>query len=253
MALIPTERFYKFNWVEYQRNHCFLIKDSKPSTLLLGDSIVTGLSRYPNIWNKYFAPINALNLGIGGNHVENFLWRTIDLPLPPSVKNVVILCGTSNIPINTPRDIADCIISIGSVSQRKSSGINVSVCGLIPRDECRSVNRVLINKVNEILKYQCNINGFAFTFQDHGWTFPSSSFDWSLFYEDMLHLTKQGNVKLAKSIPLTITSRYNHVDLSCTNSNTSYSDNARQKFQSTISFSLNEHDFPPLSMSAYFV
>ena len=45
MTLIPTERFYKSNWVEHYRNHCFMIKDSKPNTLLLGDSIVTVLRR----------------------------------------------------------------------------------------------------------------------------------------------------------------------------------------------------------------
>ena len=131
--------------------------------------------------------------------------------------------------------------------QKKSSGINVSICGLIPRDEGWSVSRVLINEVNEILKHQCNINGFAFIFQDHGWTFANGSLDCSLFYEDMLHLIEKGNVKLAKSITLSITSRYNHINLSSTNSSTSYSDITRQKVQSTISFLLNEHDFPPLS------
>ena len=45
MALIPTERFYKSNWVECHCNHCSMIKDLKPNTLLLGDSIITGLSR----------------------------------------------------------------------------------------------------------------------------------------------------------------------------------------------------------------
>ena len=63
----------------------------------------------------------------------------------------------------------------------------------------------------------------------------------------MLHLIEQGNIKLAKSITLTITSRYKDINLSSTNSNTSYSDITRQEVQSTISFSLNEHDFPPLS------
>ena len=54
------------------------------------------------------------------------------------------------------------------------------------------------------------------------------------------------NVKLAKSIILSITSQYNHINLCSTNRNTSYSDITRQKVQSTISFLLNEHDFPPL-------
>ena len=70
MALIPTERFDRSNWVEYHRNHCFMIKDSKPSILLFGYSIVADLSRYPNVLNEYFAPMSALNLGIGGDHVE---------------------------------------------------------------------------------------------------------------------------------------------------------------------------------------
>ena len=49
MALTLTERFNKSNWIEYHRNHCFMIKNAKPYTLLLGDSIKAGLSRYPNI------------------------------------------------------------------------------------------------------------------------------------------------------------------------------------------------------------
>ena len=170
-----------------------------------------------------------MNLGIGGDCVETVLWRIIDLSLLSSVKNVVILCGTNNISIHTLSDIADCIISIGSILQKKSSGINVSICGLIPRDKGWSVNRVLTNEANEILKQQCNINGFAFIFQDHGWTFANGSLHCSLFYKDMLHLIKKGNVKLAKSITLSITSRYNHINLSSTNSNTLYSDITREK------------------------
>ena len=52
----------------------------------------------------------------------------------------------------------------------------------------------------------------------------------------MLHLIEKGNVKLAKSITLSITSRYNHINLSSTNSNTSYSFITRQKVQSKFSF-----------------
>ena len=62
MALIPRECFYKSNWAEYHCNHCFMMEDSKPNTLLQGDSIVVGLSRYPNVWDESLALINALNL-----------------------------------------------------------------------------------------------------------------------------------------------------------------------------------------------
>ena len=32
MALVPTECFYKSNWIEYHRTHCFIDKDSKAET-----------------------------------------------------------------------------------------------------------------------------------------------------------------------------------------------------------------------------
>ena len=132
-----------------------------------------------------------MNLGIGGDRVENVLLRTVNLPLPFSVKNIVILCGSGNTPIDTLRHIADCIIHRGSIFRKKSNDINVSVCGLILCDECWLVNRALMNEVNEILKNQCNINGFAFIFQDRVRTLANA-----LFYKHLLHLIEQGNVKL---------------------------------------------------------
>ena len=88
------------------------------------------------------------------------------------------------------------------------------------KHECWSANRVVINEVSKILKYQCNINGFSFIFHDWRKTVANVSFNCSLFYKDMLDLIKQGNVKLAKLITLAITPQYNHINLSLTKSNT---------------------------------
>ena len=184
-----------------------------------------------------------MNLGSGEDQVENFLWRAVNLPLPSSVKNIVILCRINKIPIDTSRDTADCIVSIGSTFRKKSDNINVSVRGLIPRDEVWSVNSVVINEVNEILKYQCNINSVAFIFEDCGWNLANGSLDCPLFYKDLLHLIERGNFKLARSITLAITPRYNNINLSSTNSNISYSDITRKIVQISISFPLNECDF----------
>ena len=81
-GLIPAERFYKSNWVQgsgIPPELNIMIKDPKPNILLPGDSIVAGLSRYPNVSNQYLGPVIALNLGIGGNRVENVIWLAIDL------------------------------------------------------------------------------------------------------------------------------------------------------------------------------
>ena len=180
-----------------------------------------------------------MNLGIRGDRVENVLWRVISLPLPSSVRNVVVQCGTNNISTDSPRDIADCIVDVGTIFWRKSNTVNIIICGLIPRDECWSVNRLLINKVNNILKYECHKNGFVFIVQDHGWTLPNGSFDCFLSYKDSLHLVEQGNFKLAKSIVSTLTPLINQIIF--------YSDVSKQSVPASISFSFKEDDFPPLT------
>ena len=141
-----------------------------------------------------------MNLGIGSDHVENVLWQAISLPLLSSVQNMVVQCWTDNISPDSPRDIAGCIVDVGTIFRRKSNTVNIIICGLISRDECWSVNRLLRNKVNDILKYEWHKNGFVFKVQDHGWTLPKESLDYSLFYKDFLHFFEQGNVRLVKSI-----------------------------------------------------
>ena len=40
-------------------------------TLLIGDSIIAGLSRYANIWKGYFQLLNAINCGVGEDRVQS--------------------------------------------------------------------------------------------------------------------------------------------------------------------------------------
>ena len=215
MALIAQRCFNKSSWIECHRNHCLSIKVTNPNTLLLGDSIIAGLARYQIVWKKYFVSLNAVNLNIGGHHVENVLWEAIH-----QFTAIIVQCGTNNISTDSPRDIADCIVNVDTIFRRKSNTVNIIICGLIPRDECWSVNRLLINKANDILNYECHKNGFVFIVQDHGWTLPNGSLDCFLFYKNSQYLVEQGNVKLAKPIAPTLTARNNQKNFSSNNHNT---------------------------------
>ena len=148
MVLNARGRFNKSNWIECYRKHCFIMKVTNPNTPLLGDSIIDGLVRCQIVWKK-FVSLNAINLGIGGDRAENVLWRTISLPLLLYVQNIVVQCGINNISTNSPRNLTVCIVDVSTIFQRKSNTVNI-ICGLIPPDECWSVNRLLINKVNGI-------------------------------------------------------------------------------------------------------
>ena len=102
-----------------------------------------------------------MNLGTAGDRVENVLCRAISLPLPLSVQNIVVQCEANNISTDSPRDIADCIVDVGTIFRRMSNTVNIIICGLISRDECWSINRLLINKMNDILNNECHKNGFV--------------------------------------------------------------------------------------------
>ena len=193
---------------------------------------MAGLTRYTNIWNNLFG-IRFINLGISGDRVENVLWGARDSPSLLSLKNVVILCGTNNINKDTPYVIAQDLIAISSVFKNQSSNPNIFICGILSRDESFSVNRLIINEVNDILKSKCLVKSFHLINLNNGWTLNNGALDFLLFYSDGLHLVEKGNLKLGKSILKAIDS----------NSNANLYKNA-------VCFNLNECNFPPLPSPA---
>ena len=72
----------------------------------------------------------------------------------PSIRNAIILCGTNNIQYDTTEDIVDGILEIAITLRSKYHLINVAICGLIPRDDIWSINRIYINKINNDLLYK---------------------------------------------------------------------------------------------------
>ena len=118
--------------------------------------IAAKLNRYRSVWTKYLEPLKTLNCGIGEDRVQNVLWRAQNLPVIPSLRNVVILCGTNNLFQNSPEDIADDVMEISETFQSKYNSISIVIGGIIPGDASWSINRVFLKEVNEILKEKCS-------------------------------------------------------------------------------------------------
>ena len=227
MASIPSER-YNNNWIKIHKNHCFQVKQENINSIIIGDSIVAGLTRYTNIWNNLFGN-SFINLGISGDCVENVLWRAREIPFIPSLKNVVILCGTNNINKDSPYDIAQGLIAIGSAFKNQPSNPNIFICGILPRDGYCSINRLTINEINDLLESRCLVKSFHFINQNSGWMLNNGPLNFSLFFSDGLHLVEKGNLKLGKSILKAIDSNSN-----------------ANPYKNAVCFNLNEYDFPTL-------
>ena len=239
MSIVPSPRLSKLNWFNTHKSHCIKIKELNFSTLLIGDSIVTGLSRYSNVWEKYFELLHTINCGIGGDKVENVLWRCNRLPPSPSLHSAVIMCGTNNINVDPVEDIVDGIIDIANSLKKKYKHITVTVCGLIPRDESWSVNRITIKEINNYLCYKCKLNDVDFIDQCD-WTLKNGSLNPDFYFTDNLHLVEEGNVKLAKLINDRINPKIN---------NDKITSMSKKLFYSNTTFKLTQEDFPPLCSS----
>ena len=46
--------------------------------VVIGDSIVAGLRRYPAVWRNFILRYKTSSLGIGGDQIENVLWHISD-------------------------------------------------------------------------------------------------------------------------------------------------------------------------------
>lgn len=133
-------------------------------------------SRYSHIWEKHFAQFNVLNFGIGGDHTENALRRSNNLPSLSTLKHVIILCRTNNLYKDPPSKIVDGFNA--SFCPWKKCNNPKNVCVLLPRDESWSLNRIITKEINELLKYKCFHNNFLFVDQCSGWTQENGDFDY---------------------------------------------------------------------------
>ena len=89
MRTIPTLRFSKTNWLNFHHHHCSSLITSCFKTVIIGDSIAAGQSKYQNVWTKFLEPLKTLNCGRGDNSVLNVLWQAHDLPVITSL-NVIL-------------------------------------------------------------------------------------------------------------------------------------------------------------------
>ena len=152
MTTIPSKRFLKTNWLNFHLHQCSSLTTNCFNTIIIEDSIAAGVNRYRSVCTKHLEALKTFNCGIGGDRVQNVLWRARNLPVISSFKNVVILSGTNNLFQDSPEGIADGTIEIAKTFQSSYDSINIAIGGILPRDASWSVNRVLIKEISKILK-----------------------------------------------------------------------------------------------------
>lgn len=92
-------------WVARHQEKVAEARVSNPDLLFVGDSITQNYENpgpapdqvFLPIWNHYFAPHRAMNLGFSGDETGHLLWRLQNGEVQGlNPKNVVLLIGTNN-------------------------------------------------------------------------------------------------------------------------------------------------------------
>ena len=124
-----------------------MVRQQRPLLLFIGDSITQGWEGAgARVWEEYYGPRQAGNLGVSGDGTEHVLWRlehgNLDA-LEPDL--AVLMIGTNNSGRNTPAEIADGIEAIVRVLRERVPNTQVLLLAIFPRgatldDSQRQVN-----------------------------------------------------------------------------------------------------------------
>lgn len=153
----PTPRTDE-GWVKRQEllNQRAAEAGGKAQVIFIGDSITQGWEGAGReVWEKHYAPLHAVNLGIGGDRTQHVLWRLQNGNLKGlKPKAAVIMIGTnnSNGEDNTVEQIADGVTAIVKHLRQTVPETKILLLGIFPRNENPSPQRGKLAQVNQILQ-----------------------------------------------------------------------------------------------------
>ncbi|MGE4488962.1 MAG: platelet-activating factor acetylhydrolase IB subunit [Kiritimatiellales bacterium] len=138
-AVTPVPRADKDWWMPRHQAVLDRVAQGNVDLLMVGDSITHGWEKSgKGVWDKYYAPRNAVNMGFSGDRTEHVLWRLqngeIDHIHP---KLAVLMIGTNNSGGDqyTPEQIADGIKAIVCTLRTKLPDTKVLILSIFPRGD----------------------------------------------------------------------------------------------------------------------
>lgn len=142
-----------------QRHEAVLqtVKEQQPEVILIGNSIINYWGGKPeapikkgaSAWNKYFEPLNTVNLGYGWDRIENVLWRVYHGELDGyNAKQIVLTIGTNNLSIgDSDENIVEGLRFLAQAIQQRQPSATLFLSGIYPRKNQEKRIDVLNKKI----------------------------------------------------------------------------------------------------------
>ena len=159
-AIVPASRTSPTNWVARHEGFLAEAKQGKFDLVFIGDSITDGWrTRGLQVWNKYYAPRQALNLGIGGDRTQHVLWRIEHGELDGlKPKAVVLMIGTNNTgkekdrsARNSTAEVIEGVTAVVKNIRTKLPQSKLLLLAIFPRGAVDAPQRAQIKEINTAL------------------------------------------------------------------------------------------------------
>jgi lysophospholipase L1-like esterase len=151
-AVTPVPRF-ALHWIlrDEAMNQRALL--GHVDLIFVGDSIVEHFTRQGKaVWDHYYAPRHALNLGISGDQTQHVLWRLEHGNLEGiTPKLAIVMIGQNNGGHNTGEEIAAGVTAIVQTLRAKLPGTKVLLLAIFPRRERPTPERAVFATANQII------------------------------------------------------------------------------------------------------
>jgi lysophospholipase L1-like esterase len=175
---------------------------AKAPVVFVGDSITQGWEGDgAEPWQKYFAPLGALNLGVSGDRTEHVLWRLQQAPLTrlePRV--VVLLIGTNNLGHGTSdaeQTLAGVLAVIALLHAQAPQAV-LLVHEIFPRGERMNPLRGDIAQINQVLRGLADAKTRVLGFSDR-WVRADGTIS-AQSMPDFLHLSPAAYAQWAEAL-----------------------------------------------------
>ena len=161
-SITPEPRLVTYRWMtlstwyEMHAADTAQATDGKAPLVFIGDSITQGWHNAGKAhWDTHFAPLGAVNFGIGGDMTQNLLWRLkygATENLDP--KAVMLLIGTNNLSFNKdePETIGAGVTAVVDELTESFPNADILLMGVFPRSEDQdNPARNKINRINNLI------------------------------------------------------------------------------------------------------
>lgn len=203
--MIPVTQNRNWSMYDWQERHNGIVKqvrEQKPSVILVGDSITHLMAK--EVWEKYYAPLNAVNMGFGWDRTENVIWRLQNGALDGYTPKVaVVLIGTNNSEGGTPEILAAGVQAVCSEIHKRTPTTKILLLAIFPRGEKPGSLRTRIAEANNILTGLHGKDGVTFLDLSEKFLNPDDTIPRGLM-GDFLHPTAKGHEVWAEAMAPTL-------------------------------------------------